>query len=879
MSGHPRPTAPQEIAMNSPLNLFLIGGLALVASCAQSAAPAGPLTLLPPPQEGSAELAQGQDEERNQIERERWMEEMHRAAPGVDWRAIEAENARAAWERKSAASKSRAATTGQWTEVGSRNQAGNVLTGVRTEDGSTLYLGSALGGVWKGPAAGNDWTPISDEVYGGVNHLVAVPTGGTPVLVRASGGEVLRSANDGQSWETVNGLNGLTDSRRLLMLDDANHTLLLVGRRTGWRLYRSTDAGANWTEVRNMTGYTPDIWTPRDQLGDVYLFDDDRLYRSSNGGQSFLGMGTKAPFFADNVLLGGHEAGGPGQVFSLAVEEVNGSGWTLWRTEDGGSSWTNPSNLPGMWNAFATGTQSTKLIAYGGVDMYYSRDSGQSFQTVNGWAEYYGDPEGKLHADIMSLHVVPDASASHGERWFIHCHGGSYESEDRLRTVRNLSLSTLGVSQYYSSFTSRRDPDVMAVGSQDQGYQWGVTPPPPGTPGPYADLAQLISGDYGHLSSSDGSHDLVYSDYPGFVLVQEGETSPRLYTVDFPGSFNGQWLPFMTADPTEKKSFYLLGQKIWRYTRSGPNSWNPVQHSTHNFNGTLSCIEFSPIDPQKAWACTTDGRIFYSTDGAVSWTESQDTGPGAHYFYGTTIVASEWNEDEVWIAGSGYSGVPVRYSSDGGVTWKNRSQNLPSTLAYCMVEAPDASGRMYLGTQNGAWEWDPVARQWNDILGTDGPVTLYWSVETVPSRNIIRFATYGRGVWDYEPGTPGYFPYGELRGEPNHLRIQADAPPLIGQSSTLTVSGGPASATGFLVACTAAAEVPDLGGLIFVDLQTKTHQFGFQTNGAGEGSVSIALPNAAGLVGQERFLQAAVLDANQPGGWALSHGVRALIGQ
>ena len=835
-------------------------------------------TLLPPPVQDSngAGGLQGSAEDENQEKRRIWMEEMHSAAPDVDWRAMERENAAAAAERKNRARMNRAATAGTWTEVGSRDQAGNVLVAVPTEDLKTLYAGSALGGLFRGGIDGSNWTPLSDHIYGGVRHLAVIPGSGgsSETLVRASEGTVLRSTDLGVTWDVPAGLSGLTETKRLLMLDDSMHTLLLLGRANGWKLYRSVNSGQSFQVLRDMTGFMPDIWTPRDVVGPVYLLDDNRLWFSTNTGTSFSSLGTTAPFSANDVYLGGHEADS-GNTFSIAVS-TNGV-WELWRTTDAGMNWTHPNDLSGMWDAFCTSTQSTKLIAYGGVNMYLSRDSGANFDIVNNWSEYYGDPAGKLHADIMSISAMPDATSTKGERWFINTHGGTYQSMDRLRTVENLSLSGLGVSQYYSSLTSRRDPKYLSVGSQDQGYQRGVVGTP-GGPGPYVDLPQLKSGDYGHLSSSDGSHDIIYSDYPGFVLVQEGEENPTLHTVDFPSGFSGQWLPYMTADPTDKKAFYLCGAKLWRYLKQS-NDWAPTQHTTHDFGGTLSSLAFSPIDPQRAWCCTTGGDIFYSTDGAVTWTKSADWGPGAHYFYGTSIVPSAWNVDEVWIAGSGYSNPPVRYSSDGGVTWKNRSQNLPSTLAYCLVEGPDGSGSMYLGTQSGAWEWDPVAKGWNDILGADGPLTLYWSVEAVPSLNTIRFSTYGRGVWDYQPETPGFFPYGELRGAPNILDLQADAQPLIGTSVTLSVSGGPASRSGYLVVCRKADDTIYLGGALLVDLATQSLQLQVFTDASGNGQVVVPIPNNSSLVGTEHFLQAAVLDATQPDGWAMSHGVRALVGE
>jgi len=803
------------------------------------------------------------------------MEEMHRAAPGVDWRAIEQKNAVDAAERKNRALSGRTVTSGAWTEVGSRDQAGNVLTVVPSANWNTLYAGSALGGVFRAGIDGSNWTALSDQVYGGAGQLVAIPSATGDILLRCGNGMVYRSSNQGATWEQPIGTDTMSSFKRLLRMDDAGSTLFLVANSGGWKLFRSTDKGASFHMIRDMTGYKPDIWTPRDAPGPLYLIDDDHLYKSTTNGISFSPIGTTAPFAANDVHLGGHEISN-GLTWSVAVS--TNSGWQLWRTTNAGNAWTHVNDLDGMWNAFCTGSQTDKLIAYGGVNMSYSRDGGATFQEVNSWAEYYGDPGGKLHADIMSITALPDASTSYGERWYINTHGGTYQSMDRLRTVENLSLSGLGVSQYYSSFTSRRDPKYLAVGSQDQGYQRGIVGTPSGQPGPYVDLPQLISGDYGHLSSSDGSHDLIYCDYPGFVLVQDGEENPVLRTVSFPANFGGQWLPYMIADPTDKNAFYLCGQKLWRYTRSG-NNWSPVQHTTHSFAGTLSSLTFSPLDPQRAWCCTSNGYIYYSTDGAVTWTQSQDTGPGAHYFYGTTLVASQWNVDEVWIAGSGYSNPAVRFSDDGGVTWRNRSQNLPSTLAYCMVEGPDASGRMYLGTSSGAWEWDPVDKEWNDILGADGPLTLYWSVEAVPSTNTIRFGTYGRGVWDYQPGTPGFFPYGELRGEPNTMKMRSDAPPIIGTSVNLTVSEGPLLSSGYLVVCSQPDEAPYFGGLAFVDLSKQVQLLPLSSDWQGEATVNLPIPNNASLVGNEYYLQAAIQDSTQPAGWSLSHGLRALIGE
>src|SRR5262249_10254894 len=95
-----------------------------------------------------------QAEGRQRAPRERWMELMHRAAPGVEWRAIERANAEAEVERRNQlAAQHVALPPTRWSEVGSRNQAGRTrcaALGVDTAGNPRLYTGTDRGGVWRG---------------------------------------------------------------------------------------------------------------------------------------------------------------------------------------------------------------------------------------------------------------------------------------------------------------------------------------------------------------------------------------------------------------------------------------------------------------------------------------------------------------------------------------------------------------------------------------------------------------------------------------------------------------------------------------------------------------------------------------------------------
>ena len=86
-----------------------------------------PMPNTPPPTEHW--LDEGA-ETRQMSARKEYYENMHRAAPGVDWRAVERENGLAAMDRRRETPlfPPLAPTQGTWRELGSRNLAGRTHT-------------------------------------------------------------------------------------------------------------------------------------------------------------------------------------------------------------------------------------------------------------------------------------------------------------------------------------------------------------------------------------------------------------------------------------------------------------------------------------------------------------------------------------------------------------------------------------------------------------------------------------------------------------------------------------------------------------------------------------------------------------------------------
>jgi hypothetical protein len=690
--------------------------------------------------------------------REEWLESLHWAPPGTDWKAIEAENRRAlALERYARIEGGE--RTGLWDELGSVNLAGRTHAAVPSSDGVHLYVGSNLGGVWRGTLDGQDWQPLSDGLGLGSFRLAVAPAAGAePEVVLTQAGATLHASDDGGlTWFVPAGLpDNIYESIRVLHDPGHPRTIYFLSRSGAWiggefvygfQLSRSLDGGHTF-QIRCSRPGTPrcDLWIDRVSGGPLYLMQGNTLLRSNDGGATFQTVGTAPPASVADVVLAASEAGGP--TFYAALKE--GSDWKLYRSE-GGASWVFRRVISDFWETMVASTLNRDLLFVAGVECWRSTNGGVSFAKVNNWWDYYGDPQRRLHADLPGMDVHRFGSQ---ERIYFNTDGGTYVSTDGGATVQNLSLWGLAISQYYGTLTSSTDPYLIAAGSQDQGYQQST----PGGRAAYLPFEQLISGDYGHLTSTTRAHDWLYSVYPGFVLLQVNEAAPQeLIQLDFPAGSAHAWMPPILADPRDPDVFYLCADHLWKYERTGGYTY-AMTELPQDFaanSAYVSALAISPADYDYWYAVTNTGLLWYSHDAGVTWTQSASYGPHAHYFYGTALVASPGNREVAYVGGSGYAGHPVWKTTDGGVTWTGTGQGLPSTLVLGLALGGPSGEDLFAACEAGPYAFQSASGEWASAMGTEAPLTTYWCVEWVPEIGVARFGTYGRGIWDYAPPAPG----------------------------------------------------------------------------------------------------------------------------
>ena len=708
-------------------------------------------------------------EERQRELREAWLESLHRAAPGVNWREIEAANAMEAFLRR----ESSVGVVGEpWSEIGADNVTGRTHVTQLAPNGVDLYVGSELGGVWSGTAGGGPWIPRSDGVGAGVHSLVITPGLPEVMLTATNNGRLFFSTDAGTSWHVPTGLpDYVWECIRLIREPGSQRVYAML---EGWRwigvwdhsyqLYRSSNGGVTFTYLRSDPMTTrPDLWMDRTTPGrPLFLLVGDALKRSTDFGASFTNVGT-VPASGDRVTLVGSEAGAPTLYAALHV----GSAWKLYRSLDAGATWAFRSDLPEYWESLCASITNSNVVFCGGVDGFRSANGGATFTLINHWYDYYDDPAHKLHADIMGidaiLHPALGGGAGTGastsgalpvEAIYFNTDGGTFVSDDMGATFHNLTQDGFRNAQYYGILTSHTNPRLVAAGSQDQGYQLST----PSPAGPLA-FTQVISGDYGHLTSSSGTHDMLWSVYPGFILLQLAEGDGALEFPEFPPGLGAHsWLPNILADPMNPNRLYFCADRLWLIERTAPSVYSYTM-LPHNFALTageyLTAFAISPVDASYWYAATDQGRLWYSHDAGANWYQSATPGPAAHYFYGTELLPSPTDAAVCLVGGSGYSNPAVYRTVSGGVSWTAYGTGLPNTLVLGLALNNPFEQVLYAATEAGPFRHDPGSGTWTNLLTSTccAPHTVYWDVEALPLQATIRFATHGRGIWDYATGS------------------------------------------------------------------------------------------------------------------------------
>ena len=175
--------------------------------------------------------------------------------------------------------------------------------------------------------------------------------------------------------------------------------------------------------------------------------------------------------------------------------------------------------------------------------------------------------------------------------------------------------------------------------------------------------------------------------------------------------------------------------------------------------GNINVIERTTSNTNVAWAATTTGRVFISTNidapaASVLYNRVDPVGATDPGRVVTGVAINPFNTFQGWVSYSGYNfNTPaqpghvfrVSWSGAGAATWTNITNNLPD-IPYTSIVYDPATNDLYVSSDFVVFRLANGQTQW-DIAGVGMPLVEIPKLTINPNARVLYAATHGLGVW------------------------------------------------------------------------------------------------------------------------------------
>ena len=167
------------------------------------------------------------------------------------------------------------------------------ITSLVVESSNNIYIGTSRGEIIKSSDQGNGWETLY-RFSGQVDRIVINP-GDSKNMFAAAGGGIFRSADAGVNWvnleDKLKAFNSGRTFRDMVVIKAAQPTIFLA---TTYGLLKTTDGGDSWSKIELITPTTAVIINAVAvnplNVNEIYYVTNTTFYRSLDGGKNWNSM-------------------------------------------------------------------------------------------------------------------------------------------------------------------------------------------------------------------------------------------------------------------------------------------------------------------------------------------------------------------------------------------------------------------------------------------------------------------------------------------------------------------------------------------------------------------------------------------------------------
>lgn len=645
----------------------------------------------------------------------------------------------------------------EWRSIGPyRGGRSAAVTGV---PGKPLlyYFGSTGGGVWRTTDGGQTWENISDGFFGGSIGAVAVSES-DPNVIYVGGGEktvrgnvsygygMWKSVDAGKTWFNI----GLNESRHIprVRIHPQNPDIVYAAvlgdlfKSTQERgVYKSTDGGKTWRRVlfANADAGAVDLCfdpnNPRIMYATTWRVrrtpyslesggEGSAMWKSTDGGETWTNISGNQglPKGIWGIVGVSVSPVNSNRVYAI-IENENGG---VYRSDDAGKTWRKMNDDRALrqrawyYTRIYADTKDEDMVYVVNVSYHRSKDGGRTFQAFNA-----------PHGDHHDLWIAPEDN----QRMIIADDGGaqvSFDGGENWTTYMNQPTA-----QFYRVTTDNAFP-YRIYGAQQDNSTVRIYHRTDGFAITEADWEETAGSESGHLAPDPADPDIVYGGNYGGLLEMQNHRTKESRAVN-----------------------------VW------PN--NPMGHGVEDMKYRFQWnfpIFFSPHNPKKLY--TTSNHVHVTYNGGQSWevispdltrNDKSKMGPSGGpitkdntsvEYYCTIFAAGESPYEKDFIVTGSDDGL-VYATTDGGKEWKNITpKDMPEWMMINSVEFdPFTKGGIYIvGTRYKLGDYQPYlyktkdyGKTWTKITNGIDPGHFTRVLRADPKRKGLLYAGTESGMY------------------------------------------------------------------------------------------------------------------------------------